>query len=72
LQHLHVFAAGQLRRKHIHVGAWVAIEGVVAHVAEDDLERPLVRIGWDPRGEPVTPYEVKLDELPGGGAQLAA
>ncbi len=46
--------------------------GVVAHVAEDDLERPLVRIGWDPRGEPVTPYEVKLDELPGGGAQLAA
>jgi len=43
--------------------------GVVAFVAPDALERPLVRIGWDTRGTPVTPYELQLDYLP---EQLAA
>jgi HD-GYP domain-containing protein (c-di-GMP phosphodiesterase class II) len=44
--------------------------GVVAHVAPDALEQPVVRIGWDERGRPVAPYELELDDLP--GTQLAA
>jgi HD-GYP domain-containing protein (c-di-GMP phosphodiesterase class II) len=45
--------------------------GVVAVVKPDALERPLVRIGWDAAGTPVTPYEIQLDTLP-GAAELAA
>ncbi len=36
--------------------------GVVAAVAPTDGERPLVRIGWDADGDPVTPYEVNLSD----------
>lgn len=44
--------------------------GIVAFVAPEALERPLVRIGWDVTGASVTPYEIQLDELP--GTRLAA
>jgi HD-GYP domain-containing protein (c-di-GMP phosphodiesterase class II) len=41
--------------------------GVVASVAQEDLSRPLVRIGWDAGGREVTPYEIDMktasDEL---------
>jgi HD-GYP domain-containing protein (c-di-GMP phosphodiesterase class II) len=32
--------------------------GVVASVPQEDLTRPLVRVGWDASGRPVAPYEV--------------
>ncbi len=38
--------------------------GVVVSVRPGDLERPLVRIGWNERGAPVAPYELELDTLP--------
>src|SRR3954471_8471724 len=50
--------------------------GVVVSAHVDDLTRPLVRVGWDASGRPVSPYEVDLasekDELtlscvPGAG-----
>jgi HD-GYP domain-containing protein (c-di-GMP phosphodiesterase class II) len=41
--------------------------GVVAAVPPENLTRPLVRVGWDPSGRPVSHYEVDLaaetDEL---------
>jgi len=44
--------------------------GVVAFVAPEALERPIVRVGWDANGRRVRPYELQLDHLP--GARLAA
>jgi HD-GYP domain-containing protein (c-di-GMP phosphodiesterase class II) len=34
--------------------------GVVAAVDSENLQRPLVRVGWDASGRPVSPYEVDL------------
>jgi HD-GYP domain-containing protein (c-di-GMP phosphodiesterase class II) len=39
--------------------------GVVATVPPDNLERPVVRVGWDARGAEVTPYELDTAEEPG-------
>jgi HD-GYP domain-containing protein (c-di-GMP phosphodiesterase class II) len=38
--------------------------GVVASVPPGNLGRPLVRIGWDPRGHTVSPYEVDMANEP--------
>jgi HD-GYP domain-containing protein (c-di-GMP phosphodiesterase class II) len=38
--------------------------GVVASVPADNLDRPLVRIGWDARGNTVAPYEVDIAKEP--------
>src|SRR4051795_5867224 len=38
--------------------------GVVASVPPGNLGRPLVRIGWDPRGHSVSPYELDMAKEP--------
>src|SRR3954447_16514699 len=38
--------------------------GVVAAVPPENLQRPLVRVGWDPSGRPVSHYEVDLADEP--------
>jgi HD-GYP domain-containing protein (c-di-GMP phosphodiesterase class II) len=38
--------------------------GVVAAVSQENVTRPLVRVGWDPSGRPVSPYEVDLAAEP--------
>jgi hypothetical protein len=38
--------------------------GVVASVSPGDLDRPLVRVGWDARGREVAPYSVDLAAEP--------
>jgi HD-GYP domain-containing protein (c-di-GMP phosphodiesterase class II) len=38
--------------------------GVVASVAVDNLERPVVRVAWDARGASVSPYEVNMADEP--------
>src|SRR3954471_1985520 len=38
--------------------------GVVASVPPGNLGRPLVRIGWDPRGHSVSPYELDMANEP--------
>ena len=38
--------------------------GVVVSVPDYRVDRPRVRVGWDAAGNPVTPYELDLEELP--------
>jgi HD-GYP domain-containing protein (c-di-GMP phosphodiesterase class II) len=38
--------------------------GVVVSVPQDNLTRPLVRIGWDPGGRSVSPYELDTADEP--------
>jgi HD-GYP domain-containing protein (c-di-GMP phosphodiesterase class II) len=38
--------------------------GVVASVPPENLGRPVVRVGWDPRGNTVAPYEVEMASEP--------
>jgi HD-GYP domain-containing protein (c-di-GMP phosphodiesterase class II) len=39
--------------------------GIVVSVTPGDVEHPRIRICWDAMGDPVTPYEFELEELPG-------
>jgi HD-GYP domain-containing protein (c-di-GMP phosphodiesterase class II) len=39
--------------------------GVVVSVSQEDLTRPLVRVGWDAGGREVSPYEVDTREVAG-------
>jgi hypothetical protein len=38
--------------------------GVVAAVPAENMQRPLVRVGWDPSGRAVSHYEVDLTAEP--------
>src|SRR5204863_514365 len=46
--------------------------GVVVSVPQNDLTRPLVRIGWGPGGRPVAPYELDTATEPGPSSSAAA
>jgi hypothetical protein len=38
--------------------------GVVVSVPQTSLDRPVVRVGWDPRGNTVSPYELDMATEP--------